>query len=175
MAIPSMYGISLPQTPLTPQITGYNTSTPVMTPVVPGVVAPASAIANVTADPAVAPGFNGWFNGIMGNTTAPNSSNSGSTPFGANLGTAGLALGGLQTLAGIYSAFQGQQLAEDTFDFQKRTTQANMANQIQSYNTTLADRIRARAIGEGGHNGGMIRGDVQPYLRQNQLKPTFLG
>src|SRR6185437_11279715 len=61
---------------------------------------------------------------------------------GFNLDTGKLALGGLQTIGSLWQAFEANKLAKEQFKFQKEFANANLANQIQSYNTTLEDRGR---------------------------------
>ena len=75
-----------------------------------------------------------------------------------------LALAGLGTIGNLWGAFQAQKLANRQFDFTKRTTEANMANQIQSYNTTLEDRARSRAAAEG-----QTSEQSQAYIDKNRL------
>jgi hypothetical protein len=89
------------------------------------------------------------------------------TPFGMNLGTGQLILGGVQALGNLWAAFQAQKLAKEQFNFQKGVTNTNLANQIQSYNTSLADRINARAFTEG-------RSEVyaEQYIDKNKMRDT---
>ena len=84
--------------------------------------------------------------------------------FGMNLDTAKLALSGLGTIGNLWAAFQAQKLAKRQFDFTKRITEANLANQVQSYNTTLEDRGRSRAFAEG-----QSAADAQAYIDKNRL------
>ena len=77
---------------------------------------------------------------------------------------AGLALAGLQTLGGLFAAFKQLSLANKQFDFQKRFANANMANSIQTYNTQLQDRARARAATEG-----QSQAQMQQYIDQNRM------
>ena len=72
-----------------------------------------------------------------------------SSGFGLNLDTAKLGLSGLATLGNLYAAFQANKLANRQFDMTKKVSQANLTNSIQSYNTTLADRLNTRAKVEG--------------------------
>ena len=87
------------------------------------------------------------------------------TPLGMNLGTANLVLGGIGTLGNLWAAFQAQKLAKEQFNYQKDITDTNLANQIQSYNTALSDRINSR---------GFIQGDSQStidqYIEENSLR-----
>lgn len=84
--------------------------------------------------------------------------------FGLNLDTAKLALSGLGTIGNLWAAFQAQKLAKKQFDFTKRITETNLANQVQSYNTTLEDRGRSRAFAEG-----QSASDAQAYIDKNRL------
>ena len=77
---------------------------------------------------------------------------------------AGIALAGLQTLGGLFAAFKQLSLANKQFDFQKKFANANMANSIQSYNTQLQDRARARAAMEG-----QSQAQMQQYIDQNRM------
>lgn len=65
----------------------------------------------------------------------------------------GLALGGLQALGNLWGMFQANKLAKKQFKYTKQVTDTNLANSIQSYNTTLEDRIRARSFTEGRDAG----------------------
>lgn len=84
--------------------------------------------------------------------------------FGLNSGTLNMALGGLQTIGSLWAAWEANKLAKKQFKFQKEAWQTNMANQIQSYNTALADRARARAFTEGRSDE-----DAQRYIDENRL------
>ena len=87
---------------------------------------------------------------------------------GQNLGfngpTLGLALGCLQTIGGLWSAYQAMKLAKSQFKFTKDVTNTNLANSIKSYNTALFDRARSRAVVEG-------QTDAQrdQYIQDNSL------
>lgn len=71
------------------------------------------------------------------------------TGLGFNVGTGGIALQGLSSLAGIWSAMQQQKLAKEQFGFQKEVTNTNLNNSIKSYNTALEDRFGSRGVAEG--------------------------
>lgn len=83
---------------------------------------------------------------------------------GLNFETANLALSGLGTIANIWAAFQAQKLAKQQFNFTKDFANTNLANQVQSYNTTLADRARSRGFTEG-----QAPGVTAAYISQNSL------
>jgi len=88
----------------------------------------------------------------------------GSTPLAMNIGTLGTAFSGMQALAGLYGAFQGQKLARKQFDYTKDVTDTNLANQIKSYNTALSDRINSRAAYQG-----LSQDQVREYMDRNSM------
>jgi hypothetical protein len=84
---------------------------------------------------------------------------------GANVDTAKLALGGLATVGQLYGAYQAQKLAKAQFDYTRQVTDRNLANQTQSYNTALDDRIESRAATQGN----MSAADVAAYKAKNRM------
>lgn len=113
-------------------------------------------------------GIPGYGNsGSMDEMMLANAGNGVTAPgsgIGMNLDTAKLALSGLGTIGNLWAAFQAQKLAKKQFDFTKRITETNLANQVQSYNTTLEDRGRSRAFAEG-----QSASDAQSYIDKNRL------
>jgi len=89
---------------------------------------------------------------------------------GFNLDTAQLALGGLQTIGSLWQAWEANKLAKESFKFQKDFANTNLANSIQSYNTTLDDRIRSRGFTEG-----QSADQIQGYLDKNRLPTRTIG
>ena len=79
------------------------------------------------------------------------------------------ALGGLQTIGGLWAAFQSAKMAKKQFQFTKKTTEANMANQIKSYNTALDDKSRSRAMVES-----QTPEVSAAYIEKNKL-PAYRG
>jgi hypothetical protein len=55
-------------------------------------------------------------------------------------------------------------LAKKQFKFQKKMTETNLANQMKSYNTALADRARSRAVMEG-----QTEAEMNAYVNNNSL------
>lgn len=102
---------------------------------------------------------------LTGNIVNPTSGSGMNTPLGMNLGTGQLALGAIGTLGNLWAAFQAQKLAKEQFDFQKGVTNTNLANQIQSYNTSLVDRINARSFMQGDSQE-----TTDAYIAANSLK-----
>lgn len=66
-----------------------------------------------------------------------------------NGGNAQLALGAVQTLGSLWNSYQQNQLAKKSLALQTKAFETNLANETQSYNTSLEDRIRARYHTEG--------------------------
>lgn len=80
------------------------------------------------------------------------------------LGIANIALSGLQTLGSLWMANKANKLAKKQFNFTKDITETNLANQMQTYNTALADRARSRGVMEG-----QTAGQVTQYVDANSL------
>jgi hypothetical protein len=80
---------------------------------------------------------------------------------GENMQTA---LGGIQALTGAYLGFQNLRVAKDNLRFQKDAWAKNYANQAQSYNTSLEDRVRARYSASSSDESR-----IQDYLNRNRL------
>jgi hypothetical protein len=89
----------------------------------------------------------------------------GNNGLGFNLGTGQLVLGGIQAIGNIWAAMEAQKLGREQFNFQKGITNTNLANQITSYNTTLADRIKSRSFTEGRPDGY-----AEQYIEDNKLR-----
>ena len=88
-----------------------------------------------------------------------------SSPLGMNLGTGQLVLGGIGTIGNLWSAWQAQKLAKEQFNYQKGITDTNLANQIQSYNTALSDRITSR-----GFTQGDSQSTIDQYIEENSMR-----
>ena len=109
----------------------------------------------------------------VGQVTAPQVggvNNSLSTPLGMNIGTGQLLLGGVGTIGNLWSAWQAQKLAKGQFNYQKGITDTNLANQIQSYNTALTDRITSR-----GFTQGDSQSTIDQYIEENSMRDRRNG
>jgi hypothetical protein len=84
---------------------------------------------------------------------------------GPNLESLNLGLKGLGTLGSLWGAFQAAHIANKQLNFAKATTNANLANQTQAYNTSIQDRARARGKAEG-----QSQGQIADYIAQNSLQ-----
>ena len=116
-----------------------------------GLTAPVTTTPGITA-PQV-PGMTG------GAAAAPQ------TPgFFAQGGIGQFALGAIQTLGSLWNSFQQNKMAKESMKFQKEAFATNLANQEQSYNTALEDRINARYVTEG-----KSQADADAYVQEHSL------
>ena len=69
--------------------------------------------------------------------------------FGFNMNTFNNTVGGLSSLAQLWQGYEAQKMAKDQWKTQKTILNTNMMNQIQSYNSSLKDRMDTRAKMEG--------------------------
>ena len=122
--------------------TGQTTNTGLTSPSVtsPGIVAPKVPGKTKGTDKATKPGFFSEF------------------------GPAQFALGTIQTLGSLWNSFQQNKLAKESFKFQKEAYTTNLANQEQSYNTALEDRINARYVTEGKSHA-----DAYSYVQKHSV------
>lgn len=79
-------------------------------------------------------------------------------------GGASMALAGVQTLGNLWNSYQAHKMAKKQFNFAREQWDTNLANQTQSYNTALEDRIRARHAYSGKDEGA-----TQEYLDKHSL------
>lgn len=85
---------------------------------------------------------------------------------GMNMDTLNLGLGGLKSIGGLYMGLKQLDLAKKQLGFMRSSANANLENSTQAYNTTLADREKARGVVEG-----LSPDQVNAYVAQNSLKP----
>jgi hypothetical protein len=83
---------------------------------------------------------------------------------GGPMGAAGAVISGIQTLGNLWMGFKAMKLAKKQYKFQKKMTETNLANQMKSYNTALADRARSRGVMEG-----QSADQVAQYINSNSL------
>jgi hypothetical protein len=94
---------------------------------------------------------------------APGAGGAGSG-LGFNVGTLGLALGGLNTIGNLWQAFESNKLAKQQFNFSKNFAMKNLANQIQTYNTSLEDKINSRY-----YTQGQSQDEANAYIQSHKL------
>lgn len=80
-------------------------------------------------------------------------------------GMARLGLGAIGTIGGLMNSRNMLGLAQDQFKHARDVTNTNLTNQIQSYNTALADRARTRAAMEGRDMES-----ANKYVEENKLR-----
>lgn len=124
---------------------------------------PLSAAIQTRADPTTTGSTNG-VGGIAGAGNISSGSNGGESGLGFNVGTGNLVLGGIAAIGNIWNAWEANKLAKEQFAYKKDVTEANMANQIKSYNTTLEDRIRSRSAMESTSQASANR-----YMESHKL------
>lgn len=104
---------------------------------------------------------------MMG-ANAPSYGTDASTTSGFKLGwnapTLQMGMQGVNTLGNLWGAWQSNKMAKDQLNFTKLIANANLNNQIKSYNTALEDRSRSRAAVEG-----QSAATAQSYIDQNRL------
>ncbi len=81
-----------------------------------------------------------------------------------NTGNLQMVMGGIQTLGSLWNSYQQHKIAKEQIGLARETFQTNLANNTQTYNTALEDRIRSRHNTEG-------RGaaETESYLEENSL------
>lgn len=119
-----------------------------------------SAGTGLTAPTVTTPGMTApQVPGTTGGGAAPQ------TPgFFSQYGPAQFALGAIQTLGSLWNSFQQNKMAKESMAFQKEAFATNLANQEQSYNTALEDRINARYVTEG-----KSQAEADAYIQKNSL------
>lgn len=76
----------------------------------------------------------------------------------------GAGIAGIQTLAGLWNAWQSMKMAKKQFSLTKQMANANLGNQIKTYNNSLEDKITTRAQLQG-----MSQADANAYLATHSL------
>ena len=67
----------------------------------------------------------------------------------------GMGLQGVGTVANLVLGLKQLSLANKQYGLQKRAFETNLTNQVRSYNDSMADRLRARAVMETGNTNGV--------------------
>jgi hypothetical protein len=89
--------------------------------------------------------------------------------WGFNPGSINLVLGGLKTIAGLWQAWEQNKLQKHQLNLQKQLANANLANQVMAYNTTLEDRINNRM-----QSGGWTPEQGSSWIASHRLANTQL-
>jgi hypothetical protein len=88
---------------------------------------------------------------------------------GWNMPTAQLGLQGIGALGNLWSAFQANSMAKKQFGLQRDVANANLNNQISSYNTALESKARNASLMRGD-TGGAVSSYVDDYLQRHALR-----
>lgn len=147
-------------------MSGYN---PVMPDTMPGMGATASNAAVVGAG-ASNPmgGLSEQTQGLINQNINPITGAAIKPGFFGQGGMAQIGLGAISTLGSLWNSFQQNKIAKKSLALQERTFETNLANQTQTYNTELEDRIRNRYAG-AGHTGEELESKTQSYVDENKL------
>jgi hypothetical protein len=86
------------------------------------------------------------------------------TSLGLNTGTGQLAMSGLSALGSLWSAYNANSLGKQQLAASTSFANANLTNQIKSYNTTLSDQEAAR-----GKTEGLSQDQINSYVKSNSL------
>jgi len=73
-------------------------------------------------------------------------------------------LGGVQVLGNLWNSYQANKMAKEQMKFAREQWDTNLANQTQTYNTALEDRIRSRHNTEGRDSS-----ETESYLSEHRL------
>lgn len=84
---------------------------------------------------------------------------------GLNMGNIEGIMKGIGSAFGIYGGLKSLGMAQDQFDFQKDAYRENIANQKQTYNSTLEDRQRARDA-----MAGASEAETMAYVNKHKLR-----
>lgn len=88
---------------------------------------------------------------------------------GWNMPTAQLGLQGIGALGNLWSAFQAGNMAKKQFGLQRDMANANLNNQISSYNTALESKARDASMMRGD-TGSAVGSYVDDYLQRHALR-----
>ena len=147
-------------------MSGYN---PVMPEAMPGMGSTAmnAAMAPVSsAATDMTSGLSGQTQGLINNNINPITGAAIRPGFFGQGGMAQIGLGAISTLGSLWNSFQQNKIAKKSLALQERTFETNLANQTQTYNTELTDRIENRYRSEGREN---YQEQADSYVDKNKL------
>lgn len=123
-----------------------------------------------TAQAATAPvsspsvGGSGMPNVTVDSPTTPDTENVQGGSWFSDTNNLKTVIGGVQVLGSLWNSYQQHKMAKQQMSFAREQWDTNLANQTQTYNTALEDRIRAR------HNTeGRASGETNAYLEKHSL------
>lgn len=140
---------------------GYSNIMPTM----PGMSnAGANAAATGAIGGAASNGLSAQTNGLIGANINPITGAAIKPGFFGQGGMAQIGLGAISTLGSLWSSFQQNKIAKKSLQLQEKTFETNLANQTQTYNTELEDRIRTRYDSERRDPA-----EADAYIDKNKL------
>lgn len=77
---------------------------------------------------------------------------------------------GLQSIGGLYNAYNMNKLAKKQFQFTKDFAQENLNNQVQTYNNSKEDLAYARFVSENPDNLEAARRATDEYMGKQGLR-----
>lgn len=126
------------------------------------------ALGTVNAAPVTgATGATGMTDVTVASPTTPNvgtAQTGGQGNFWSQNGGAGLILGGVQVLGNLWNSYQAHKMAKEQMAFAREQWDTNLANQTQTYNTALEDRIRGRYA-----QGTRTEAELQSQIDEHSL------
>lgn len=141
-------------------------------PINPTLPAPMAGLSSAGADAAVTQantgvgGLSPATQGLIDNNINPINGNVLKPGFFGEGGMAQIGIGAIGTLGSLWNSFQQSKIAKKSLALQEKTFETNLANQTQSYNTELEDRIRTRYAAEGRENADA---QADSYIEKNKL------
>lgn len=88
---------------------------------------------------------------------------------GKNLDTLRLGLGGLQTIGGLWNAYEQNKLAKRSMVHTQGLLDTNLANNIRAYNLQVEDKFRSRGVMEG-HTQSQIDENIERHKARDERK-----
>lgn len=128
--------------------------------------APVNAVMpTAQASQGVSDSFTPQMAGAGGQVTTPGMAGGMTTPQLTGWQKFGYVMDGIGAIGGLWGAIQQNKIAKQQLALSRDAFETNMRNSIQTYNTTLEDRIRARYAMEGRGSG-----EADAYLDENRLR-----
>lgn len=123
-----------------------------------------AAITNAGSPQVATNGLSDQTNGLIGANINPITGAAIKPGFFGQGGAAQIGLGAISTLGSLWNSFQQNKIAKKSLALQERTFETNLANQTQTYNTELEDRIRTRYDSERRDPS-----EADTYIEKNKL------
>lgn len=106
----------------------------------------------------------------LGATNLDLKNHSGLSNLKEGFGLGQVTLGGLGSLMEMYTGLKALGLAKKDYALKRQSQETNLDNQVQSYNTAIADRIHSRA----SQNANISPDQQQDYINRNSVSKAAL-